>query len=67
MEVISKIESLHLQYLYSGGFGFKESVQRIELLSTVLIEPEPSPLKYNASLSKATGSVNTQAQPKEPS
>ncbi len=52
---------------HTGYRGFKQAVERIELLSTVLIEPEPSPLKYNASLSKATGSVNTQAYPKEPS
>ena len=68
-DFMRKVRNFHnrLSRHDSGKTGFKESVQRIELLSTVLMEPESSPLSYSANLSKATGSVNTQAPPKEPS
>ena len=47
--------------------GFKESVRRIELLSSILTEEEQSFLKYKATLNQNYGLVNAQASPKEPS
>ncbi|MDE0331949.1 MAG: P-loop NTPase fold protein [Nitrospinae bacterium] len=45
--------------------GFKESVRRIELLSTILTEEVQSFLKYKATLNQAFGLVEAQASPKD--
>ena len=47
--------------------GFKESVRRIELLSTILTQEEQSFLKYKASLNQTYGLVNAQVSPKDTS
>ncbi|MCY3822979.1 MAG: hypothetical protein OXG62_03815, partial [Nitrospinae bacterium] len=45
--------------------GFKESVRRIELLSTILPEEVQSFLKYKARLNQTFGLVEAQASPKD--
>ncbi len=57
-----------IEWLYGTKMvGFKEAVERIELLSSVLMEPEPLFIKFSASSGEPSVSVSAEVLPKEPS
>ncbi len=68
-ELMRKMRNFNYQLTSSDSQSsdFKEAVERIELLSSVLIELERSSVQFSFSVSEPTTSVNTQGPPEDTS